>query len=458
MVVLALGIGFVVGFLVWAILLLSSALTTLVWGRVWAGQLPWFAPVVICTTGGLAIGLWSKYLGGQPASLEQVMHTVKKNGSYRVENLGTTVVGFLLPLAFGGSVGPEAGLTGLIAAACSWIGTTLRRAGLKVKEVTDLTISAALSAIFGTPLLGIVAAAEEAMPTQPGASGAAASDTGVQAKPGGVGAPAAASSASTQAAAGTNAASAHVDPSARSEGGSASPNDYTFRRSAKIVLYVAAAFGAVAGIAALGALTGSHGGLPRFDTVSATGLDLLWCVPCMVAGYALAFVYHASNTLFSHVGTVLEDMPVVRAIACGVLLGLVGMALPFVLYSGEEQSFELIESWQGMGAMVLLATGALKAAVTPFCLNMGWRGGNGFPTIFAGLSVGFGFALLTGADTMLCVTVVTATTLAGVLRKPLLALAFLFLCFPAGSILWMGLACVIGAALPLPRALAPNSE
>ena len=60
---------------------------------------------------------------------------------------------------------------------------------------------------------------------------------------------------------------------------------------------------------------------------------------------------------------------------------------------------------------------------------------------------------------MLMVTVTTTAHLAGVIRKPLLVLAVLFLCFPVEGVLWMGLAAIIGAALPVPRALlAPNEE
>ena len=41
---------------------------------------------------------------------------------------------------------------------------------------------------------------------------------------------------------------------------------------------------------------------------------------------------------------------------------------------------------------------------------------------------------------------------------PLLTLAVLFLCFPVNGILWMGLAAVIGASLPLPAAVLPAPE
>ena len=112
-----------------------------------------------------------------------------------------------------------------------------------------------------------------------------------------------------------------------------------------------------------------------------------------------------------------------------------------------------MESWTTWTAFALLGTGVLKAAITPMCLNMGWIGGDLFPSIFSGVAAGYGLAAITGADPILMVTVTTTAFLAGVVRKPLLVLGILFLCFPADGILWMGIAAVIGSSLPVPRAL-----
>ena len=89
---------------------------------------------------------------------------------------------------------------------------------------------------------------------------------------------------------------------------------------------------------------------------------------------------------------------------------------------------------------------------------MGWIGGNFFPSIFAGVSAGYGLAAITGADPTLMVTVTATAFLAGVIRKPLLVLAVLFLCFPVSGLLWMGLAAIIGASLPIPQVLLPLEE
>lgn len=421
MVALALAVGFAIGVAVFALVNLSGWLTTLLWEDVGglagaaaggAGFVSWF-PLVACTLGGAVIGVWTWWSHDQVKSLEEVMAEFRETGSYRTNGVARPVVSFLLPLVFGGSVGFEAGLTGLITAGCCWIRDRLKAAGLRVGAVADVTIAASMAAIFGTPLAGIVAGAES--------SPSSLADT--------------------------------------SSAGREQPNvdDYTLRRGVKIVLYTAAAFGAFGGIAALSGLLGTTGGLPRFDAIEAAPIELLWAVPCIALAYAMSVVYHASARWFQGVSKRLDAFgdlaTIVKPALAGVVMGAVAMVLPYVLFPGESQSEELLQTWRAWGAWALVGTGLLKAAVTPMCLNMGWIGGNFFPSIFAGVAAGFGLATLTGADPMLMVTVTATAFLAGVVRKPLLVLAILFLCFPVEGVLWMGLAAMAGAALPMPSIL-----
>lgn len=123
---LALGAG--VGFAIWALLSAAYWLCDLVWTGVGgAVDLPLF-PLIACTLGGLAIGLWNARFDSAPKPLDEVMAEVRRTGGYSTGRIVPSSVSFLLPIAFGGSVGPEAGLTGLVAAGCTWVGATLRRA------------------------------------------------------------------------------------------------------------------------------------------------------------------------------------------------------------------------------------------------------------------------------------------------------------------------------------------
>ncbi|MBQ9042275.1 MAG: chloride channel protein [Eggerthellaceae bacterium] len=408
MVVLALAVGFVIGFAVYCVMNLSTWLTDLLWkGAGGALAVPWFS-LVVCTLGGVIIGLWTWWSNDRVKPLEEVMAEFKATGNYQTQGVWKPVVTFLLPLVFGGSIGFEAGLTGLITAGCCWIRDKLKAAGLREASVADVTIAASIAAIFGTPLAGIVAGAESAP----------ADGEDVLEEP--------------------------------------DVNDYNMRRGAKVVLYTAAAFGAFGGIAVFNSIFGTTGGLPRFEAITATYAELLWIIPCLIVAYIMTLLFHGSARLFQGVSLRFGDGmagTVAPPIIAGVVMGAVAMALPYVLFPGEVQSEELMETWMTLGAAVLLGTGLLKAVITPMCLNMGWIGGNFFPSIFAGVAAGYGLAALTGADPMLMVTVTTTAFLAGVIRKPLLVLAVLFLCFPVEGVFWMGLAAIIGAALPLPRVL-----
>ena len=156
-VALALVLGFAIGFVVFAVMNLSSFLTGLLWnGLGGAVGIPVF-PLVVCTLGGAVIGLWTWWSNDRVKPLDAVMKEFKETGSYKTNGAVKPVITFLLPLVFGGSIGFEAGLTGLITAGCCWIRDTLKRTGLRFVAVADATIAATIAAIFGTPLAGIVA-------------------------------------------------------------------------------------------------------------------------------------------------------------------------------------------------------------------------------------------------------------------------------------------------------------
>jgi hypothetical protein len=117
-VVLALAMGFVIGFAVFAIMNLSTFCTGLLWDKLGGVVgIPIF-PLIVCTLGGAVIGLWTWWSNDRVKPLSAVMREFKQTGSYKTNGAVKPVVTFLLPLVFGGSIGFEAGLTGLITAGC----------------------------------------------------------------------------------------------------------------------------------------------------------------------------------------------------------------------------------------------------------------------------------------------------------------------------------------------------
>ena len=126
------GAGAVVGFGIWLLLDVAYWLLDLVWKNgVDALGIAWL-PVVVCAVGGVCIGLWNKRFHCAPKPFNEVISDVKRTGGYHLGRVAPSAVAFLLPIAFGGSVGPEAGLMGLIAAGCTWVGERMRAMGVRL--------------------------------------------------------------------------------------------------------------------------------------------------------------------------------------------------------------------------------------------------------------------------------------------------------------------------------------
>ena len=325
-------------------------------------------PLIVCVLGGLVIGLYAKHTGVEPEDLNSVMAKVKQDGRYDYSHIGKLSLAALLPLLFGGSIGPEAGLTGVIAGLCTWVGDRMRRFGADFRALTVAGTQAALAALFTAPLYGFVA------------------------------------------------------PLSGTADGTRGEEDIALPKAQKAVVYLCAIAGALSAFLILGQLFGESSGLPRFDAVEVGSYELMLLLPLALAG-----------------------------MVCG-------MALQYTMFAGESQAHCLMEGYSALPAAVLITTGFVKCALTPTCLNLGWRGGHFFPVIFSGVSLGYGFALLTGAAPAFCVAACTSALMGAVMRQPIMAALLLMLCFPLKGVVVMLVAAVIGAAIPLPRVFRPNTQ
>lgn len=364
------------------------------------GCLPY--PFFVCLVGGLLIGLYEKLTGAKTDDLNQVMAKVKQDGRYPYDSLGKLSIAALLPLLFGGSIGPEAGLTGVIAGLCSWVGDRMRRFGAEFRELTLLGTQAALTALFTAPVFGFVAP---------------------------------------------------LTGSADGQDDSSDEITIKLPKAQKTVVYGIAIAGGLGTYLLLGQLMGGGMGMPRFEAAEMGSLELTWLIPLTLVGMACGWVFfvseHASEALAHAIG----ERPVAKAMLAGLVLAACGTVLPFTMFAGETQADVLMETYLTIPAGVLIATGLVKAMLTPALINLGWRGGHFFPVIFSGVSLGYGFALLTGADPVFCVAVCTASTMGAVMRQPVMVVGLLLMCFPLKGIVAMIIAAVIAAGIPLPKPL-----
>lgn len=166
--------------------------------------------IVVCLVGGLIIGLWQRRYGLLPENMEQVMDHVKREGFYPYDKLHIIAISALLPLIFGGALGPEAGLTGLIVGLCYFVGDRLKYKADEVAALAETGMAATLGVIFGAPLFGIVG---------------------------------------------------NLEP----DNWSRSERRRLADKKTRVFLYIMGVLGGLAVMMGLGMLLGSSGGLPRFD-------------------------------------------------------------------------------------------------------------------------------------------------------------------------------------------------
>lgn len=397
--IFALCIGAIVGGVIWAFLRILSLGTELIWN--WLPEklsIPFYT-LLVCTFGGFLVGIAQKKIGAYPESLHTVVAKVKKDGRYPYDNLGKLIIAALLPLLFGASLGPEAGMTGVIVGLCCWAGDRLAGTGRNLRQVTQIGISTTLGVLFQSPLFGVME------PLEP---------------------------------------EADMD------------KDVIWPRASRIAAYSIAVIGGLAAVYVLSQLFGGSAGLPRLEHADIQWKERIWGIPLAFIGILLGFWFIASEKISAQMFAVFRIMPdseILCSVIGGIILGVCGMLLPLTMFSGEEQLEYLMENMQQYSAWMLIVISLVKVLVTQICLSSGWRGGHFFPVIFCGASLGCSMALITGCDPVFCVSVVTAGVLGVVMRKPLSVVLLLLLCFPARTVPWMIAAAFLGSNMPIPRSL-----
>ena len=317
-------LGALSGVVLWAVLQVMNGGITLIW-ELAPSYLAFgdsvFYPLVVCMAGGVLIGVIQKRYGAIPETMHQVMATVKAEGGYAGKRVWVLIVALLLPIIFGGAIGPEAGLSGVIAALWTFVSRNINIRGLQLEAMAETGIVATLGAIFGAPLFGIAEAVEP------------------------------------------DNASEHY-------------RDKLLSKKARIYLYGLGVIGIFAGMKLLAPLGSTSEGLPRFSRYHAIGWSQWkWAVALILLGMLMALLYAAFNGLSEKLAVLLEGRAILAAVLAGALLGLVGFFLPETMFSGETGLHALLGDWQSYTAGALLLIAVLKGLLSTFCINLGWRSG-----------------------------------------------------------------------------------
>ena len=379
-------IGAVTGLIVWIFLKVMNIGINFLWNTLPnIVDIPFYT-IIVCTIGGLIIGIWKKINGDYPENLEEVMEKVKKDGRYSYDKLGVVSISAMLPLIFGGSIGPEAGLSGVIAGLCTWVGDKLKYFFKEMKELTQIGVSATLSTIFNSPMFGFVAPIE-------------------------------------------------------------SEEQTILPKKSKIIVYFLAIFGAFGIIILLNNIFNSKMGMPSFDGLIITSREWLWLLPLIIIGIVSGYFYLYSNKLITKVSNPIQKYPILICILSGLILGIAGTILPYTMFSGEHQMEEIMHSFKDVGIIILIVTAFIKLFITNTCIIMGFKGGHFFPCIFSGVSLGYAFSMLLGTNSTFSVIIITTTLISFIMNKPFATILLLMIIFPPSAIPVMVLSAVLGSSI-----------
>ena len=278
-------IGAVAGALVWILLKIMAVGTEFLWKWLPGKTTVPYYTILICVAGAAIIGIFRKIFGDYPEDLETVMEKVRAEKRYEYKNMLVMMVAALLPLLIGSSVGPEAGLTGIIVGLCYWAGDNLKFAKQNTRNYSQIGAAVSMSVLFHAPLFGIFEVEENS----------------------------------------------EEDLAALTKG-------------SKLFIYgiaLAAGTGIYAGLSAL--FGAGLSGFPSFDMVEIQRKDYLLMILYILCGLILACFYQAIHKLTRSISS--RFPAVVKEIFAGICLGVTGSFLPALMFSGEEQMGTLMKTY-----------------------------------------------------------------------------------------------------------------
>ncbi len=209
---------------------------------------------------------------------------------------------------FGGSIGPEAGLTGVVAGLCSWVGDRLKFVGAEMRELANAGTAAILSTIFSAPLFGLAAPL----------FGYADDADGRRHR---------------------------IDSSAATVVSAPQVS-----KPVKTAVYLLSVAGALGAFMLLNEVAGGGSGLPHFSAMAVGTSELAWALPVVALGACAGWLFHGFGWAVGKLSARLGDRVVVKAVVAGAILGVLGIFLPFTLFAGEAQTEMLAQQWTALGA------------------------------------------------------------------------------------------------------------
>ena len=366
--------GTAVGIFCWSFMFLINLSSNFLWH-----ELPHIIKVsnftitiILCILGGVIIGLCQKFLGPYPKEMEEILHEYKRTKTIDYKPLPQYIICAFLPLIFGGSIGPEAGLFGMIAMFSTFLSIKIKNSNPELKEsFIENSTSAVLTAIFQVPIFSLFSYDKNSI--------------------------------------------------------------YKVQLISKKLLnyftYSCTALSAYFTIKFLNNLTHKESFIFKLDQNPISSKELLFFIPILILSIIIGLSFNYIGHLIECIckKTKLSLNPFLAAIIGGVILALLGAYFPLTLFSGEHALREIIDNFREIGSYYLLVIAFLKILATKISINFRWVGGQIFPIIFASFCIAFALSGILNIDPTYLVAITATGVITVVLRKPIISLVLI--CF-----------------------------
>jgi H+/Cl- antiporter ClcA len=368
------------------------------WGqdRIWTdlpdaldvGSDEWYFIFPVVIVGAVLLGVARRRLGEYPVSIEQALTDHKRTGEFDRHHIWQAMVIALISLWFGAALGPEAALTAILGGICSWVARVIDADTGEGSDLSWVGIGSAMGALFGT----------------------------------------------------AGAAVLTLDPRS---------SDAADARSGRLWRVIPALLAAWAGLWVYRWLgTSDHYfdlGLP--DYTFRFG-DLGWAVLVAVTAAAAGVVFLILRRLTDALLAPLAPRKVLSSVVGGLVLAALATWSSLVLFSGHEGTDDLIGAFGSDSVRFLVLVALAKLLAAAVLLSTGWKGGQFFPTMFAGAAIALAFSEgISGVDEVTALAAGMTGIVGVLLRRPLPAVLLMALFFPIAAWPAVLLGAVIGSTV-----------
>jgi len=351
---------------------LISALVTFTFvGLVWeqiaevSGLDPRLFTVLVCTLGGLLVGLLVKFFGDHSGIFAEVMAEFGKTGRFDYRSAPGIVITAFVSLISGASLGPEAPLADACGGIGTWISDRLKLNEQETRAMGYSGVSGMLAAFITSPFSGALLGLESA------------------------------------------------------QGESRGRQTYFW------VLFPSLLASAVATVVFVLLSGAFFETLYKFPAYTPQLSDMVYAVPLGLIGGVVGLLFMLALRRLQDLFQPMKGRVVLRGLLGGLGMGIIGALLPLTLFSGESETTDLITHAVEIGVVMLVVLGLAKLLATSLLLATGWKGGYIFPIMFSSVALGLAVNLIFPS---IPVAVTVAATMAGALvaamKAPLFAALF----------------------------------